>query len=183
MRVSSWRCSPVRNSGCERSQRGGPYVRRPLRMSSNPARTGGTLPQWSDYGKSSRRTASNGVAPGSHPYQRWKGPRLRRASPCSKGRQPTGGARARNGARRGSKTMSKTEKERSISPNSSDVGCHGASGIEEFESKKLEKQIVQCSSSSARPDGSCWEACVRDHACLTLAASMLGWPTFAKATS
>ena len=42
MRVSSWRCSPVRNSGCERLQRGGPYVRRPLRMSSNPARTGGT---------------------------------------------------------------------------------------------------------------------------------------------
>jgi hypothetical protein len=44
---------------------------------------------------------------------------------------------------------------KSTSPNSTKTGCRGASGIEEFESKKLEKQIVQCSSSSASPDGNC----------------------------
>jgi hypothetical protein len=74
----------------------------------------------------------------------------------SKCRQPIGGAREKNGARRDSKMVSKTKlNERSTSPNSTKTGCRGASGIEEFESKKLEKQIVQCSSSSASPGGNC----------------------------
>ena len=88
-------------------------------------------------------------------------------------RQAVGGARDRNAARRGRNIPSDIGlNARSISANRSGHVLAGASGSEEFDSWKPEKQIGQWSSSSASRDGCCVTACCVDWACATPTTSV-----------
>lgn len=87
-------------------------------------------------------------------------------------RQAIGGARDWNAARHGRNSRSETgSSARSSSANSSGSGFSPASGTEELDSRKLEKQIGQRSSSSASRARSRSAACRVGGACLTLAPS------------